>query len=386
MRDKTMKKCVIIGGSSGVGSAFCEELTSKCEDIVVVDVKEPAAISNNVSFLKFDISKDDPKVLKELLKDTDCLVITAGIGRVAPFENLSVEEIKKTIDVDFRFVPIIISFVYKKLLSKTESFDCLIMGSIAGNISSPLFSVYGASKAGINKFCESLNIELQKTKSINRITCVKPVSFAGSSFSGGETNVSKLKRLAEECLAAMNSKQVEYYPNKELCDSIMKRYTSNSEEFGLNSFDYKIVNNRIDSRKMIKVGYMSGTFDLFHIGHLNVIKRAKEYCDYLVVGVHIDGSRKGKPTFIPLEERMEIVRNLKQVDQVILSMPEDSDVWNIIHYDYLFVGSDYKGTERFNRYEKLLTPKGVKIVYFPYTKGTSSTQLRDAITNKSSSK
>jgi len=67
-------------------------------------------------------------------------------------------------------------------------------------------------------------------------------------------------------------------------------------------------------------------------------------------------------------------------------MPEDSDVWNIIHYDYLFVGSDYKGTERFNRYEKLLTPKGVKIVYFPYTKGTSSTQLRDAITNKSSSK
>ena len=129
------------------------------------------------------------------------------------------------------------------------------------------------------------------------------------------------------------------------------------------------------------VGYLSGTFDLFHIGHLNILKRAKENCDYLVVGIHRDGSHKGKKTFIPFEERMEIVKSIKYVDEVIESEREDCDVYlkGRVKYDRLFVGSDYKGTERFNRYEKLFEGTGVKIVYFPYTQGTSSTQLRDAL-------
>lgn len=129
------------------------------------------------------------------------------------------------------------------------------------------------------------------------------------------------------------------------------------------------------------VGYLSGTFDLFHIGHLNILKRAKENCDYLVVGIHRDGSHKGKKTFIPFEERMEIVKSIKYVDEVIESEREDCDVYlkGRVKYDRLFVGSDYKGTERFNRYEKLFEGTGVQIVYFPYTKGTSSTQLRDAL-------
>lgn len=129
------------------------------------------------------------------------------------------------------------------------------------------------------------------------------------------------------------------------------------------------------------VGYLSGTFDLFHIGHLNILKRAKENCDYLVVGIHRDGSHKGKKTFIPFEERMEIVKSIKYVDEVIESEREDCDVYlkGRVKYDRLFVRSDYKGTERFNRYEKLIEGTGIQIVYFPYTKGTSSTQLRDAL-------
>ena len=75
------------------------------------------------------------------------------------------------------------------------------------------------------------------------------------------------------------------------------------------------------------VGYLSGTFDLFHIGHLNILKRAKENCDYLVVGIHRDGSHKGKKTFIPFEERMEIVKSIKYVDEVIESEREDCDVY-----------------------------------------------------------
>jgi glycerol-3-phosphate cytidylyltransferase-like family protein len=99
------------------------------------------------------------------------------------------------------------------------------------------------------------------------------------------------------------------------------------------------------------------------------------------VGVHKDASHKGKTAFIPFDERVDIVRNIKYVDQVIQSEPEDSDVWTkgIVKYDYLFVGSDYKGSERFDRYEDYFKDKGVTIVYFPYTQGTSSTQLRKAI-------
>ena len=134
----------------------------------------------------------------------------------------------------------------------------------------------------------------------------------------------------------------------------------------------------------VKIGYMSGTWDLFHIGHLNMMKRAKQYCDFLVVGVHKDASHKGKDTFIPFEERMEIVRNVKWVDQVIPSLPEDSDVYKkgLVKYDMLFVGSDYKGTERFNRYEVYFADKGVKIIYFPYTQSTSSTQIRNLIISR----
>lgn len=130
----------------------------------------------------------------------------------------------------------------------------------------------------------------------------------------------------------------------------------------------------------MKIGYLSGTFDLFHVGHLNLLKRAKEQCDYLIVGVHGSGAWKGKETFIPLEERKAIVGACKYVDKVVDSCKEDSDAWDLWHYDRLFVGSDYKGTERFNRYEEYFKDKGVDIVYFPYTKSTSSTQIRKKIT------
>ena len=154
------------------------------------------------------------------------------------------------------------------------------------------------------------------------------------------------------------------------------------EKYGIESYDYKISTRGESSKPQIVIGYLSGTFDLFHIGHLNLLKRAKAMCDYLIVGVHKSGAWKGKETFIPFEERTEIVRNIKYVDQVIESFPEDSMAYDALHYDKLFVGSDYKGTERFNRYEEYFSDKGVEIVYFPYTQGTSSTKLRDAITKK----
>jgi len=98
-----------------------------------------------------------------------------------------------------------------------------------------------------------------------------------------------------------------------------------------------------------------------------LLRRAKEQCDYLIVSVHESGAWKGKETFIPYEERKAIVESIKYVDEVVEDFCEDSDAWEKYHYDKFFVGSDYKGTERFNRYEEMFKGK-VEIVYFPYTK------------------
>lgn len=187
--------------------------------------------------------------------------------------------------------------------------------------------------------------------------------------------------MAVEIITAVQKKDQILIPGyEETYKAVIERNREDSHEFGINSYDYKIAGNRLTEKPQIKIGYMSGTFDLFHIGHLNMLKKAKQYCDYLVVGVHKDASHKNKTVFIPLEERMEIVRSVRYVDEVIVSLPEDSDVREVIPYNYLFVGSDYKGTERFQRYEEQFSKlDDVEIVYFPYTKSTSSTQLRSAI-------
>ena len=290
-------------------------------------------------------------------------------------------EIIKTINVDFTATIKLINLYYSNLKSADDAY-CLVMGSLAGDISSPLFSVYGGCKAGINKIIESLNIELESIESSNRILNVKPISFKGTSFNGKVTCLEDLEEITNDCLDKMFKKETYFIPDYDkVCSDILKRYNDNPHEFGLSSLNYKISNNRISKRKMVKIGYMSGTFDLFHIGHLNIIKRAKRMCDYLIVGVHPDGSHKGKETFISFEERKEIVKSLKYVDEVVTANPDDSAAWKDYKYDYLFVGSDYKGTEKFLKYEEYFSDKGVEIVYFPYTNGTSSSQLRDALTS-----
>ena len=133
------------------------------------------------------------------------------------------------------------------------------------------------------------------------------------------------------------------------------------------------------NEKKITVGYLSGTFDLFHIGHLNLIRRASEQCDRLIVGVHPTADFKKGQTFVPFEERLAIVEACRYVDEAVAASDEDTDDWERFGFDKLFVGDDYKGSERFARYEEFFADKGVDIVYFPYTKGTSSTELRALI-------
>lgn len=130
------------------------------------------------------------------------------------------------------------------------------------------------------------------------------------------------------------------------------------------------------------VGYTTGVFDLFHIGHLNILKRAKENCDYLIVGVTVDElvSYKGKKAFIPFEERAAIVEAIKYVDKVVPQTSMDKmEAWKKLKFNRMFVGDDWKGTDLWNHWEEEFAKVGVDIVYFPYTKQTSSTELREAL-------
>lgn len=134
--------------------------------------------------------------------------------------------------------------------------------------------------------------------------------------------------------------------------------------------------------KMI-IGYTTGVFDMFHIGHLNILRRSKEQCDYLIVGVSTDElvrKDKNKIPIIPFDERLEIVKAIKYVDKVVPQPNKDKfAAWKKYHFNKMFVGSDWKGTPQWKKIENQFGPIGVEIVYFPHTDGISSTILRDKL-------
>lgn len=130
------------------------------------------------------------------------------------------------------------------------------------------------------------------------------------------------------------------------------------------------------------VGYTSGVFDLFHIGHLNLLRNAKALCDKLVVGVTTDDlvRYKHKRAVIPFTERLEIVRSIEYVDAVIPQESMDKlEVWDKVKFDIMFVGDDWYETEKWQAIESEFSDRGVKVVYFPYTKNTSSSLINETL-------
>ena len=134
----------------------------------------------------------------------------------------------------------------------------------------------------------------------------------------------------------------------------------------------------------MQIGYTSGVYDLFHIGHLNLLRNAKGMCDKLIVGVTTDElvSYKNKKAVIPHNERMEIVRAIQYVDSVVPQEDMDKfEMWKKLKFDVMFVGDDWYASPKWEELEAQFKAVGVRIVFFPYTKGTSSTLLNETLKN-----
>jgi glycerol-3-phosphate cytidylyltransferase len=133
------------------------------------------------------------------------------------------------------------------------------------------------------------------------------------------------------------------------------------------------------------VGYTSGVFDLFHVGHLNILNRAKSLCDKLIVGITVDElvEYKNSSAIIPFKERLEIVQNIRCVD---LALPQDHldkyTMWKKLKFDVMFIGDDWYNTERFEKFEDKLSEVGVQIIYLPYTEGVSTSKIKEKLYRK----
>lgn len=139
----------------------------------------------------------------------------------------------------------------------------------------------------------------------------------------------------------------------------------------------------MEERKKYKVGYTDGVYDLFHIGHLNMIQTAKKYCDYLIVGVHGDDvveEYKHHRPIIDENGRRRIIESIKGVDRAEINRFRDKlKLWELYHFNVVFIGDDWKGTERWKNFERVLAEKNVDVVYVPYTQGISTTDIKKRI-------
>ena len=133
------------------------------------------------------------------------------------------------------------------------------------------------------------------------------------------------------------------------------------------------------------VGYAPGAYDMFHVGHLNILRQAKQHCDHLIAGGVSDEMcllTKGKLPVVPLAERMEIVSHISFVDEVVAEVvPDKVETWRSVPFDVLFKGDDWQGTPKGERLEQQMSEVGARVVYLPYTPSTSSTMLRQFLSS-----
>lgn len=238
-----MKRTLIVGGAGGIGLSIAVQMLNNddCEKVYIVD-KNPLPDEyrdKRVESYIFDVTDEDYSIF-DMFEDVDSLIITAGFGRLALFRDVEEQHIAQSFNVNTIAVMRIIKKFYHRLESEND-FRCAVMVSIAGFMSSPFFSVYAATKAALKVFIESVNVELTKAGSSNRILNVSPGSIKGTSFNNGKTDVRITAGLARNIIAHVKAKDDLFIPNyDEVYKEVLRRYHEDFRAEGLHSYDYKI--------------------------------------------------------------------------------------------------------------------------------------------------
>lgn len=243
-----MRRVLVVGGANGIGLSIATELAKRedVEKVYIVDKAPLAEEFNNVKFegFQFDLTNEDYSFF-DRFDDVDTLMITAGFGRLSLFKNVPESHIMNSFNVNTIPVLRLVHRFYGKLESK-EDFYCGVMVSIAGFMSSPFFAVYGATKAALKIFIESVNVELKKNGSSNRILNVSPGSLKGTSFTAGKTDLSITAPMANAIIEHLETKDDLFIPQyEEIFKNVLERYHSDFRVEGEHSYDYKVQSGRV---------------------------------------------------------------------------------------------------------------------------------------------
>ena len=239
-----MKKALIVGGSNGIGLAIAHVLLPEYT-ICIIDKDEPDdSIAGKCEYVPFDLTSDDYSVISQH-DDADLVMVTAGFGHLALFSDIDESMISRYFQVNT--IPAIrIAKCFYHKLAGWEDFRFGVMVSIAGFMSSPFYSVYAATKAALRVFIESVNVELEKAGTTNRILNVSPGYIGGTRFNGSSDNVlEKTMPLAREIVEHLKSKDDLFIPQyDEIYHAVLERYHSDFRAEGIHSYEYKEKNIR----------------------------------------------------------------------------------------------------------------------------------------------
>jgi short-subunit dehydrogenase len=242
-----MKEALIIGGSNGIGLSIVTQL--KGYDVIhIVDKVEPAiTLPSHIHYYQFDLTMPDYSFFDQF-GNISLLMITAGFGKLALFEDLNEDYIVNSFHVNTVSAIRLIHHFYDKLKGQ-EDFFCGVMVSIAGFMSSPFFSVYGATKAALKIFIESVNVELEMAGSPNRILNVSPGSIPGTRFNGSDNDLSLTQELAQEIISHMVAKDDLFIPKyEEVYREVLARYQKDFRAEGRHSYEYKLKSGRLNRK------------------------------------------------------------------------------------------------------------------------------------------
>ena len=243
-----MRRAIVVGGANGIGLGIAVELSMRddIERVYIVDKVQPAEnnLSNKIESYQFDLTQEDYSLF-DRFDDVDTLMITAGFGRLSLFRNVDEQHIISSFNVNTISVIRLIKRFYSKIESK-DNFFCGVMVSIAGFMSSPFFSVYSATKAALKIFIESVNVELEKSGTSNRILNVSPGSLRGTSFNKGKTDLSVVAPMAQQIIEHLENKDDLFIPlYDEVYKTVLERYHDNFRAEGRHSYEYKIQQGRV---------------------------------------------------------------------------------------------------------------------------------------------